>query len=99
MYRRGMASSEDILCSELPDVVVGIGTNKDLQKSKEYRDILAAKDDPDSQYWVASYLENRARTKADFDDAHAWYVRAMNNGSEKAKNRLDTSDIKDVPEN
>ena len=77
----------------------GIGTKKDPQKSKEYRDILAAKDDPDSQYWVATYLENRARTKADFDDAHAWYVRAMNNGSEKAKNRLDTSDIKDVPEN
>ena len=30
-----MASSEDILCSELPDVVVGIGTNKD-RASVEY---------------------------------------------------------------
>ncbi|MBO5669452.1 MAG: sel1 repeat family protein, partial [Candidatus Methanomethylophilaceae archaeon] len=90
---------KDILLDIARCYEFGIGTKKDLQKSKEYREMLAADNDPDSQYWIASYLENRARTKADFDDAHAWYVKALDNGSEKARNRLDISDIKEVPEN
>lgn len=102
VLRRLLLHSEegdhDILTRVAGCYEFGIGTKKDLNKAKEYREILARDDDPDSLYWIASHIESKAHSKSELDDAFDWYTRAANRGHVKAKERLDIGNIKDVPE-
>ena len=75
----------------------GIGTKKDIHTAVRYRRTLAIGDDPDSQLWLAAYLESKARDRADMDEALQWYERASANGNVDATERIDLSSD-DVPE-
>ena len=77
----------------------GKGTKKDLDSARRYYQILAESEHAGSQYWLASYLERNAHSKTDMDVASSWYRRAADNGNEAAIERLDLSNLDDMPEN
>jgi hypothetical protein len=43
----------------------------------------------DSQFFLGSILETRAKSKHQVKDAYLWLVRAKKNGSEKAENKIE----------
>lgn len=76
----------------------GVGTKRDPAKALEFRGRLAHEGDPESQLWLASSLERKARTQSDMEEALMWYRRASDNGNVTAKERLDISDMGNVPD-
>jgi len=48
----------------------------------------AIKDHADSQFFLGTILETRAKSKQQVKDAYLWLVRAKKNGSEKAENKI-----------